>query len=95
MEITGEAYFEVVRNAALPFIVTVNHEAEVKVLGTHFNINAYDDETVVKTTLLEGSVQITKGAAIAILAPGQQAQFRSQGNIQLIKNVDTDQAVAW
>lgn len=95
VEITGEAYFEVAKNEAFPFIVTVNHEAEVQVLGTHFNINAYEDEAIVKTTLLEGSIRITKGTASEILSPGQQAQFRSQGNIQLIKDAEIEQAVAW
>ncbi|MDP9230415.1 MAG: FecR family protein, partial [Bacteroidota bacterium] len=56
VEITGEAYFEVIKNKAMPFKVKAT-SSEIEVLGTHFNVNAYDDETSVKTTLLEGSVK--------------------------------------
>ena len=94
VEITGEAYFEIAHNAAKPFKVSVNG-MEVKVLGTHFNINAYNDEASVKTTLLEGSVTLTKGSAVTTLKPGQQAQLGNSGNIKVIDNVDIDQVVAW
>jgi transmembrane sensor len=57
VSITGEAYFEVAHDAAHPFKVSVNG-VEVNVLGTHFNVNAYEDEGAVKTTLLEGSVEV-------------------------------------
>ncbi|MDP4286223.1 MAG: FecR domain-containing protein [Bacteroidota bacterium] len=94
VEISGEAYFEIAHNAAKPFKVSVNG-MEVKVLGTHFNINAYTDEASVKTTLLEGSVNLTKGSAAITLKPGQQAQLGNSGNIKVIDNVDIDQVVAW
>ncbi len=94
VEITGEVYFEIVHNATKPFKVSVNGMM-VKVLGTHFNINAYNDEASVKTTLLEGSVSLTKGDAIATLNPGQQAQVRDGSNIKVINNVDVAQIVAW
>jgi ferric-dicitrate binding protein FerR (iron transport regulator) len=60
VEIDGEAYFEVAKNAGMPFIVKIDDANEVEVLGTHFNINSYDDEAAVKTTLLEGSVRVVK-----------------------------------
>jgi transmembrane sensor len=98
VEITGEAYFEVAHNAAKPFRVK-SHGQTVEVLGTHFNINAYDDENVVKTTLLEGKVKVTTADRIAILEPGQQslvANARSgPGVFKGIENVDTDEVVAW
>src|SRR5262249_7562491 len=64
VEVTGEVYFEVVHNAAKPFRVTVLPTGQTKgetveELGTHFNINAYDDEDSIKTTLLEGSVKVS------------------------------------
>jgi len=90
----GEAYFEVAKNKAMPFQVTVNGMT-VEVLGTHFNINAYDDEAVIKTTLLEGAVKIMKGNTSALLKPGDQAQVSSNGNIKVITDADVDQAVAW
>ena len=95
VEISGEAYFEVAKNAAKPFIVKVNNLAEVKVLGTHFNVNAYSDEAEVKTTLLEGAVNISQGNKSSTLSPGQQAQINQSGFIKRVDNVDLDEAVAW
>jgi ferric-dicitrate binding protein FerR (iron transport regulator) len=94
VEITGEAYFEIAHHPERPFIVSVNG-MNVKVLGTHFNINAYDDEAFVKTTLLEGSVRLEKSATIVTLKPGQQAQLENSGKIKVIDDVDVDQVIAW
>jgi ferric-dicitrate binding protein FerR (iron transport regulator) len=93
VEITGEAYFEVAKNVLKPFKVKVNG-VEIEVLGTHFNVNAYDDEKIIATTLLEGSVKITQGTATAILKPGQQAQADKNNNVRVI-NANTDEATAW
>ncbi|MES1161371.1 MAG: FecR family protein, partial [Bacteroidota bacterium] len=60
VEVTGEAYFEVAKNVAKPFIVHVN-EAAIEVFGTHFNVMAYDNENALETTLLEGSIKFMKG----------------------------------
>lgn len=94
VEITGEAYFEVEKNIRMPFIVKVN-DMEVRVLGTHFNVNAYSDEAVAKTTLLEGSVLVARDAATVLLKPGQQAQIAKTGTLKVIDNADLDEAVAW
>ena len=94
VEITGEVYFEVAKNAAKPFTVHVNG-MDVKVIGTHFNINAYNDDDVIKTTLLEGSVLVTKGKATLLLHPGNQAQLNNYGEIKLQKNADIEEAIAW
>lgn len=95
VEISGEAYFEIAHDPARPFEVSVNGMV-VKVLGTHFNINAYNDEVSVNTTLLEGSIMLTKDNAAATLIPGQQAQMISNGsNFKVINEVDIDQVVAW
>ncbi|MBN8859218.1 MAG: FecR domain-containing protein [Sphingobacteriales bacterium] len=93
LSITGEVYFEVARDAARPFIVQVNKESTVEVLGTHFNINAYSNEPSVKTTLLEGKVSVKKGGETGILLPGQQAIITDK--ITLEKNVDVEQVMAW
>jgi len=85
VEITGEAYFEVARNATKPFFVSAGSE-EIKVLGTHFNVNAYADEQMVKTTLLEGSVKINDKT---LLQPGE-----AYGN-GIVSKVDADASVAW
>ena len=94
VELTGEAYFEVAKNPAMPFTVSVNG-MNVEVLGTHFNINSYADEDVIKTTLLEGAVKVIKGSVIALLSPGQQAQLTSNGQIGVNKNIDVDEVMAW
>ena len=95
IKITGEAYFEVTKNVMKPFIVSIKDENEIKVLGTHFNVNAYNDESAIRTTLLEGSVQIlSKQKPSAILTPGEQASINPSKGINII-NVDTDEAIAW
>jgi transmembrane sensor len=94
VEISGEVYFEIAHNASMPFKVSVNG-MEVKVLGTHFNINAYNDEAAVKTSLLEGSISLTKAGAALTLKPGQQAQLAFAGNIHVTDDVDMDEVVAW
>lgn len=94
VEMTGEAYFEVAPNKSMPFIVKVD-KAEVKVLGTHFNVMSYKDENVVKTTLLEGKVEFMHDGDIATLQPGQQSVLSSAGKLQTIENVDVEKIVAW
>lgn len=94
VEITGEAYFEIAHDARKPFKVGLNG-MEVKVLGTHFNINGYNDENTVKTTLLEGSVSLSKGNAVAMLKPGQQAQLAGNGRLSVVDQVDVEQVIAW
>ncbi|GAA4332355.1 FecR family protein [Flaviaesturariibacter amylovorans] len=97
IELTGEAYFEVVKNASKPFIVDVARKAEVEVLGTHFNINAYADEPAIATTLLEGSVRVTGSAArdSRRLEPGQQARIDLQGRLSVNRQADLNQVMAW
>ena len=93
--ITGEAYFEVMHNAAMPFIVKqANKNLEVHVLGTHFNVNTYDDEKSMNVTLLEGSVNITSNQNNILLSPGQQAQVNNNG-IKKINNANLDEVMAW
>ena len=94
VEITGEAYFEVSGSAKSPFMVTVSG-AEVKVLGTHFNINAYTDESTVKTSLLEGSVKVSRGDRTAMLTPGQQAEMGAGNVLQVAKMSNPASAAAW
>jgi ferric-dicitrate binding protein FerR (iron transport regulator) len=92
--ITGEAYFEVAKNAQMPFRVKSDNTI-VEVLGTHFNIMAYSDEAEMKTTLLEGSVKITNGTANGILKPGQQAVLNKAGRLKVLNGVDVDDEIAW
>ena len=94
VEVTGEAYFEIAKNPAMPFKVQAG-SGEIDVLGTHFNVNAYTDEPSVKTTLLEGAVAVKKETALQLLAPGQQAEFSPKGRITLSENVDVTRETAW
>ncbi len=95
IEITGEGYFEVAHNAAMPFIVKEQHTgAEVRVLGTHFNVNAYANEGNMKVTLLEGSVKITHGLHTGMLSPGEQAEVGSQA-IHIQQVADIDAVMSW
>ncbi|MEJ7558352.1 MAG: FecR domain-containing protein [Pedobacter sp.] len=91
----GEAYFEVTKNEAFPFKVESGKQT-VEVLGTHFNINAYHDEPIVKTTLLEGSVKVHSGTAHALIKPGQQTLVTwTDVNHINTREADLDKEMAW
>ncbi|WP_428430132.1 FecR family protein [Pedobacter sp.] len=94
VELQGEAYFEVAKDKAHPFIVSTSRQ-KVEVLGTHFNINSYPDEQVTKTTLLEGSIRVlhNKTQEAEILQPGEQSIVSAAGI--KVNEVDTDEFVAW
>lgn len=93
VKLAGEGYFEVAKDQAHPFVVSTKGQ-EVKVLGTHFNVNSYTDEKDMKTTLLEGSVLVShRGADGVLLKPSEQATVR--GNEITVRQVDVNEAVAW
>lgn len=93
IELEGEAYFEVAKDAAKPFKV-ISGKQTVQVLGTHFNINSYQDEPQIRTTLLEGSV-LVKGSTEVLLKPGEQAcTGHDAGNFR-VAAVDVQTEVAW
>jgi len=94
VKLTGEAYFEVAKNKDKPFYVEMN-SVQVKVLGTHFNISAYTDDNDLTTTLLEGSVQISKNGSLAMLKPGQQAVVGSNANAITVSKANINEAMAW
>ena len=98
VEVTGEAYFEVAKNATMPFKVVIATPAgngtEIEALGTQFNIMAYNDEVAVRTTLLEGSVKINQDSKPVLLKPGQQARLQDK-SLKIIENVDTEEVIAW
>lgn len=91
--ITGEACFEVAPDGNAPFFVNINQRAELQVLGTSFNINAYENEPQINTTLLSGSVKVIRGTQQAILRPGQQAAISQ--NISVIDDVNKEKIIAW
>lgn len=103
VEMSGEAYFEVAEKInrtgeKVPFVVRIKHEngekEEVQVLGTHFNVNAYDEEPGTAVTLLEGAVRVTKaGLQPVLIQPGQQAQISKYISVE--KNADIESVMAW
>ncbi|CAL1519352.1 FecR domain-containing protein [Chitinophaga sp. MM2321] len=90
VELSGEAYFEVVHNEKKPFRILANNQL-IEDLGTQFNVNAYTEEPEMKTTLLEGSVKVGG----ITLKPGEQARVNKKGETTLLKNVNVADAVAW
>jgi ferric-dicitrate binding protein FerR (iron transport regulator) len=93
VEISGEVYLEVAPDKAKPFRV-VSPGQVVEVLGTHFNVNTYDNESAIKTTLLEGAVKVAANGAQTVLKPGQQASLAA-GTLSTLDDVNTDDVVAW
>jgi transmembrane sensor len=90
VKVNGEAYFEVAHNSKQPFRVTVKNQT-IEDIGTQFNVNAYDDEPMMKTTLVEGSISINSKT---ILKPGQEANIDKQAGIQVV-NANVAVATAW
>ncbi len=68
-------------------------------LGTSFNVNAYDDEPLIRTTLLDGAVRVqSKSKNSVVLKPGQQAQITgntAEGKITVMNNVEMNKVIAW
>lgn len=94
VELTGEAYFEVAKNKEKPFLVKVR-DMKIAVLGTHFNVKAYEDEAETKTSLLEGSVKIIQGKEAGLLKPGQQAVINFKDDKVKIATADMVEVIAW
>lgn len=94
VELSGEAYFEVAKNPAMPFVLKVNG-VKVEVLGTHFNIKAYEDDGNVKATLLEGSVKVRNDLGEKLITPGQQAVLNGSTKNISVHSVNTDDVIAW
>ncbi|SDM34896.1 FecR protein [Daejeonella rubra] len=100
VKLSGEAYFEIASNKKIPFRVESDGQI-VEVLGTHFNINSYDDEDFTKTTLLEGSVKVILNSKSDVLGktrmlkPGEQSLTNSKQPGIRIENADTEKAIAW
>jgi transmembrane sensor len=96
VRLSGEAYFKVAKDKAHPFVVESGTQ-QVEVLGTHFNVNAYADESAVKTTLLEGRVKVMSfvtNSKPVILKPNQQSLVSGTNQVA-VQDVDPEEAVAW
>jgi transmembrane sensor len=106
VEITGEAFFEVARDENKKFLVVVKNgrgqpAGEITVLGTQFNVQAYDEEKIVAASLVEGKIKMSAGqmqgnaTASTELSPGQQAQITANNTLKVIDKVDMDHVTAW
>jgi transmembrane sensor len=101
VELDGEAYFEVAKDAAHPFRVHIKDGvagadgATVDVLGTSFNIMAYNDENSERATLVDGSIRFTHGNNSAVLKPAEQSILTAHGDLKTLRNVDVDEITAW
>lgn len=101
VSITGECYFEIAKDTKRPFVVESANKQQITVLGTHFNVSAYVNDGQIRTTLLEGSVNVgqlakTNGEALKVLklSVGEQATMNMDGQLSK-KEVDVNQAIAW
>lgn len=94
VELQGEAYLEVSKDAEHPFRVMAKGMS-VDVLGTHFNVNAYDNEPSIRTTLLEGAVRVGRNGQTRTLSPGQQACLMPDGQLTVASDVDMSAVIAW
>lgn len=92
--ISGEAYIEVVHNEKMPFKINVKGQT-ISDIGTHFNINAYDDEPIIKTSLIEGCISVSKGSKTVILKPGQESIVQPANNTIVVHNGNPEEAIAW
>lgn len=100
VELTGQGYFEVTKNPKKPFIVKVDPVYSVEVLGTRFDVSAYNDDELVETTLVEGSVRLNiaqAGGKVVhqILKPNEKAEYRRINNKLSIQTVNADNNIAW
>lgn len=100
VELAGEAYFEVAKDKDKPFYVDVstsdpNRNITIKVLGTNFDIKAYHDEPVIKTTLLKGSVKVVHGKQTEVLHPSEQAQILQGSDDIRVSRTNVEDIVAW
>lgn len=95
VQITGEAYFEVAKKVDQPFKVLVRGMT-VNVLGTQFNVMAYNDESEIKTTLVQGKVKVvTNNGQSEVLEPSEQAMINENGEMSIVKNANINEIIAW
>ncbi|WP_104383012.1 FecR family protein [Sphingobacterium sp. HMA12] len=95
VELSGEAYFEVAHRTNQPFAVALP-KLKVEVLGTHFNVKAYPNETNIETTLLQGAVKVTTKDRAILLRPGQQSRYnQNKAHLEDPLSVDAYAIAAW
>ncbi|NLR62540.1 FecR family protein [Chitinophaga polysaccharea] len=95
VRLTGEAYFDIAADPARPFVVQAGQQS-IQVLGTVFNVNAYPEDGLSKTTLLQGAVKVSHNGGSVVIQPGQQAICEGNtGNSIRTTTADTEKETAW
>ena len=101
VELSGEAFFDVVRNPQKPMIVNTNRRFKIEVLGTKFNVRSYDNDNESQTTLISGSIKLIQKDSVSgkeivtHLNPKESFLIRDNRIPVLIKQVDTTKQIAW
>lgn len=98
--LSGEAYFEVAKDLKKKFIVATPHHSQIEVLGTHFNVEAYEDDADISTTLVEGKVCFLYGASAGVakkvvMAPGQRLVYNVANNDVQLYETSCASETAW
>ena len=88
----GEAYFVVTKDS-IPFVVSTSR-GDIRVLGTTFNVKAYEEEIAMQATLVEGKVLVAQGEKEIELAPGEQGTVTANGEMEK-REVDVEEFVGW
>lgn len=94
VEVEGEAYFEVAKNARQPFVVHTS-KIDVKVIGTHFNVRTYPEEKSSEVVLAEGSVKLKNGTQEIVLKPGDMGYITSENKALKSKEVFVSNYISW
>lgn len=100
IQLNGEAYFEVTKNKECPFIVKTPQNANIRVYGTEFNVNAYDSNPIVSATLVNGSIAMTYNnnlsqSIIQKIRPGQKICYSTQSRQAKVASTDVDIDISW
>lgn len=97
VKVKGEAYFKVAKDSERPFYVETDGQL-VRVYGTQFNVRSYNEDSDVKTTLVEGSIALSKmsgNGGEVLLTPGHQSSFKKSSEVLSVHSVDTDVVTCW
>lgn len=95
VSLVGEAYFKVAREESMPFVVSAPDDVRITVLGTSFNLSAYENDRTAVATLVSGAVEVCSATSCVELTPGQQAVIGKEDGEIAVGVVDTQQYISW
>lgn len=94
VKLSGEAFFEVAKDRKRPFRVEVNGQ-QIEVLGTSFNVRAYENSNIIETTLETGQIRLLIGNQTTMLKPGEQSLFNKSEKQLVISKVNPETFSSW